>query len=247
MSDEIVRLAVMAAGAVDRGWDERVVALVPRIASLMREPRDEADPTSLVNVARKVSEASVFKAEYRGHEFDENTQRIFVKLHDPKSQDGDYLDADGNQTVRTEPMWSPTGRAMRKTLESMTSGQAAVCYRYTEQIDKKRKMGLLIHLEPLGRSRPAEAAQAPPPAAAPAGRTDTAGDTTPPAVSPSPDGKVEDLWREIEIIQEDMSSVAKIRAARQLREENIMNFITPDTEEKCRRSIAVLTEWKAKA
>lgn len=166
MSDErdieTVRLAVMAAGAADQGWATRVARLVPRVAAVFREPNDDNDPVALVNIARKVAEAHPFKAEYRGHEYDENTQRIFVKLFDEKSQDGDYLDDNGYQTVRTEPMWSPYGRTQRDALDRLEVGQPILAYRYTEQIDKKRKMGLLIHFEVLGRRR--MEGQAPPPA-----------------------------------------------------------------------------------
>lgn len=173
--ERIVELAIQAAGIVDSKWSDRVTALVPRVAALFREPHDEADPTSLINTARKVAEASAFTAEYRDHELDDSgrdgnrpTQRVFVRIYDEKSQgDNDYLDADGCQTVRTEPMWSGSGRAVRSILESMESGQRAVFYRYTEQIDRKRKQGLLVHVQPL-RTRAAPGQTTHPPSRPPA-------------------------------------------------------------------------------
>jgi hypothetical protein len=153
VSDErdikIVELAIQAAGVADNHWHDRVVALVPKVAAVFREPSDEKDPNALVNIARKVAEASVFRAEYRGHELDDNTQRIFVKLYDEKGQDGDFLDEQGCQTVRTEPMWSASGRAMRTILQSCEVGQMMVCYRYKEQVSKSKATGLLVHAEPL--------------------------------------------------------------------------------------------------
>lgn len=161
---EIVRLAVMAAGNLDNNWQQRVVAAVPKIAAVFGEPADEHDPNALVNVARKVSEAHVFTAEYRGHEVDDNSKRVFVKLYDEKNQDSDYLDDQGCQTVRTEPLWSATGRSIKRILDGLESGQRIVCYRYSEQFDKTKKVGLLVHVEPLGRRRDSRGAPAGPPA-----------------------------------------------------------------------------------
>lgn len=161
---EIVRLAVLAAGQLDNNWQNRVVAAVPKIAAVFGEPQDEHDPNALVNVARKVAEAHVFTAEYRGHEVDDNSKRVFVKLFDEKNQDSDYLDDQGCQTVRTEPLWSATGRSMKRILDGLESGQRIVCYRYSEQFDKTKKVGLLVHVEPLGRRRDPQGASVSPPA-----------------------------------------------------------------------------------
>src|SRR5690606_32149344 len=83
------------------------------------------------------------------------------------------------QTVRTEPMWSASGRAIRRVIEGLQPGQRVLCYRYTEQIDKKKKMGLLVHIEPLGR----------PPAGSPATQTPAADRPAPrpPRGQPQPD------------------------------------------------------------
>ncbi len=210
LDNEIVRLAVMAAGAADRGWQERVTGLVPRIAVLFRESDDPADPKVLANIARKTTEASSFRAEYRDHRFDENTQRIFVRIFDEKNQDGDFIDHEGCQTVRTEPMWSQSGRVIRKTIEAMSSGQQAVFYRYSEQIDKKRKQGLLIHLEPLGSQsrsvtpdRPPTSVQAP---------ERPAGDAARPA---SPATSIDKRITEIETRYEKLGPVWRVRFAKQ--------------------------------
>lgn len=226
MSEErdqrVVELAVQAAGTADGKWGDRVVSLVPRVAAMFREPRDEADPNSLLNVARKVAEANVFTAEYRDHEYDGEgrdgnrpTQRIFVRVYDEKGQDGDYLDDDGCQTVRTEPMWSATGRHTRKTLESMQSGQRAVFYRYTESISKTQKMGLLVHVEPLGqRSRQESAPRVPPPAAPPPAREAGEG----PAPSPATDEQAQ-LAHEIE----GLSNKQKVWFMRACRADDVTN------------------------
>lgn len=211
LDNEIVRLAVMAAGTADRGWQERVTGLVPRIAVLFREPNDPADPNALTNIARKTTEASSFRAEYRDHRFDENTQRIFVRLYDEKNQDGDFLDDEGCQTVRTEPMWSQSGRVIRKTIEAMTSGQRAIFYRYSEQIDKKRKQGLLVHLEPLGsQSRSVTPDRTPKSVQAP---ERPAGDAARPA-SPATSHNDKRI-AEIEIRYEKLGPVWRVRFAKQ--------------------------------
>ncbi len=186
---EIVRLAALAAGTIDNQWQARVVAAVPKVAALFAEPKDEHDPNSLLNIATKVMEANVFTAEYRDHELDDKgrdgnqpTLRVFVRLFDEHNQGSDYLDADGCQTVRTEPVWSASGRHMRRVLDSLEPGQKVVCWRYSEQIGKTKKVGLLVHLEP-GRRRDSQGAapspsagvrrpgrdQAPPPESRPAG------------------------------------------------------------------------------
>lgn len=187
---EVLRLATGAAGQLDQHWQNRVVAAVPRIAALFVEPRDEHDPNSLLNVAAKVMAANVFTAEYRGHELDDKgrdgnqpTLRVFVRLFDEHNQGSDYLDADGCQTVRTEPIWSATGRAMRRTLDSLEPGQRIVCWRYSEQIGKTKKVGLLVHVEPLPvRRRDSQGASARPPA----GERRPAGDV--PQASPAAGG-----------------------------------------------------------
>lgn len=185
--EEIVRLAVMAAGTADKHWQDRVVALVPRVAAQFRHEDDEENPRSLINVARKVTEAHVFKAEYRSHEYDENTQRIFVKLFDEKAdRDSEFLDEDGCQTMRTEPMWSASGREMRRILEGLDPGQYVTVYRYSEQVGKTKKTSVLVHLEPLrqrAQHAPAPQRAASPPAEArppaPAGEEGVGGSRAP--------------------------------------------------------------------
>lgn len=174
---EVVRLAALAAGQIDNQWQNRVVAAVPRIAALFAEPRDEHDPNSLLNIATKVMDANVFTAEYRDHELDDKgrdgnqpTLRVFVRLYDEHNQGSDYLDADGCQTVRTEPVWSASGRYMRRLLDSLEPGQKVVCWRYSEQIGKTKKVGLLVHLEPQGRRRDPQASRPPAEERRPAGR-----------------------------------------------------------------------------
>jgi hypothetical protein len=221
----IVELAVQAAGAADAKWADRVVSLVPRVAAMFREPRDESDPNSLLNTARKVAEANVFTAEFRDYEYDDKgrdgnqpTHRLFVRLYDEKSQDGDYLDADGCQTVRTEPMWSATGRATRKILESMQSGQRGVFYRYTEQIDRKRKMGLLVHIEPLGhQTRPPASESGPPPARRDEGREAGEEPRPSPAVEPS------DAQAQLAHDIENLTNKQKVSFVRACRADDITN------------------------
>lgn len=189
---EIVRLAALAAGQIDNHWQDRVVAAVPKIATLFAEPKDEHDPNSLLNVAAKVMRANTFTAEYRGHELDDKgrdgnqpTLRVFVRLYDEHNQGSDYLDADGCQTVRTEPVWSATGRHMRRLLDSLEVGQRVVCWRYSEQIGKTKKVGLLVHLEPLGRRRDSQG----PPPGQPAGVRRPGRDQDPPSGSRSAGGE----------------------------------------------------------
>jgi hypothetical protein len=216
----IVELAVQAAGAADAKWADRVVSLVPRVAAMFRPPHDDADPNSLLNTARKVAEANVFTAEYRGHEYDENTKRVFVKVFDEKSQGqkNDHLDENGCQTVRTEPMWSAHGRATRKILESMQSGQRGVFYRYTETIDATRKMGLLIHLEPLGhQTRPPASESGPPPARRDEGREAGEEPRPSPAVEPS------DAQAQLAHDIENLTNKQKVSFVRACRADDITN------------------------
>lgn len=164
---KIVELAISAAGVADAKWADRVTALVPRIATIFREVAEENDPTSLINIARKASDSQAFTAEYRSHELDENTKRIFVYVYDEGAQGkSENLEPDGTQKLRTEPMWSAAGRAMRATLEGLTRGQKVVCYRHSEQIDKTRKTGILIHIQAVGKA-PAGGGPNPSPAGSP--------------------------------------------------------------------------------
>lgn len=240
-NEEIVRLAVMAAGNLDNNWQARVVAAVPKIAAVFGEPTDEHDPNALVNVARKVSEAHVFTAEYRGHEVDDNSKRVFVKLYDEKNQDSDYLDDQGCQTVRTEPLWSATGRSIKRILDGLESGQWIVCYRYSEQFDKTKKVGLLVHVEPLGRRRDSQGAPAGPPAEQrrPADRQDPdpAGQSAAGAARPAPAARSQsdrddnaalvDLERRFEAL----SSRQRIAYGHGCRELGISNPMCPEPEQ----------------
>lgn len=219
---EIVRLAIMAAGAADDHWHDRVVALVPRVASIFREPRDDKDPMALVNIARKVSESHGFRAEYRGHELDDNTQRLFVKFYDENGQDGEYLDENGCQTLRTEPMWSPSGRAMRAILERMQHGQPANVYRYSEAVSKSQKTALLTHIEPL-KMRRNQTRPAPGPARS-SGRQAEEG-VRPPSSAASDD--VQEQLARLQNSWDELTNPQKVAYARACRENGIDNPVEP--------------------
>lgn len=231
MSEErdtkIVELAVQAAGVADDTWHNRVVALVPKVAAVFREGRDEKDPMALVNIARKVTESHGFRAEYRGHELDDTTQRLFVKFYDENGQDGDYLDENGCQTLRTEPMWSPSGRAMRAILERMKHGQPANVYRYSEAVSKTQKTALLTHIEPLRMPRGGNQTRPAPDPARSSDRQAEGGARQPSSAAlPATDDVREQLAR-LQNSWDELTNPQKVAYARACRENGIDNPVEP--------------------
>ena len=242
--DEIVKLAAMAAGTADGNWQKRVVTLVPKVAALFREPQDENDPMSLSNVARKVLQAHTFKAEYRGYELDDKgrdgnqpTQRLFVKIYDPEGQDSEYLDDEGCQTLRTEPMWSESGRAIRAVLDRMQHGQPAIIYRHSEQISKSKKTALLVHIEPRSARRSPnqgerasgnqKSAEAHPPA--PADQA-PAGAPAPPAGA-VPSGDHAEALASLANRFDQLSGQQRVAFAKACRSAGLENFVEPSSDD----------------
>lgn len=169
MSDQLaleaVRLAIVAAGQVDDPikWQARITTLTPQIASMLRLP-DEAhanDATTPVVTARKVLGASAFRAEYVGHELEETSKRLVVRLKSATANTKE-TESDGTEHLRTEPMWTPAGRAMRRILDALEPGQQVTAFKHVEPIDAQRKVRVLVHLEPVGRRQRSPAVPPPP-------------------------------------------------------------------------------------
>lgn len=252
--DDIVRLAVMAAGPVDgneRAWMGRVYELAPKIAAMFRPPMSghENDATTPGVVARKVLDSSVFRAEFVACEMEESSKRLIVSFRSETTNKKD-ADADGTESLRTEPMWTVSGRHMRKIVEAMVPGQKANVFKHIDTIDGSRKSRVLAHIEPLGKpnsSRPAQAQSTPPTVdSAPAARTDETGEgaASRPASVSSDSPSLEVLWKQIEDVQAEMGPMAKVRAARALREQGVENFITPETQERAIAALHVMRDFQ---
>lgn len=119
---EVVRLAISAAGDIDEGFSDRVLAAAPRIAALLQS---SADHPGAVEAASWVLDASVFKAKFERYELEDKSQRLMVYVHSDKAEDAEPL--------RTEPLWSPLGRMMARRVKALRRGDQLVVYKYMDQ------------------------------------------------------------------------------------------------------------------
>lgn len=145
--DQAMHMAVIAAGPIgnnERDWQRRVATAIPACASLLKEGASAT--------ARMVLDSSSFRAEYVGHELEESSSRLIVSFRSDTT-DAKDADADGVETMRSEPMWTQAGRAMRRKIEALQPGDSVVAHKFVEDVDRGKKVRVLVHLEVLGRKR----------------------------------------------------------------------------------------------
>lgn len=220
MSDaqRIVELAVGAAGPVGanpREWERRVHALAQRIAVMMRPPAPghEHDATTPLVVASKVLDASVFRGVFVGFEVDDTKKRMFVRFRSDTADTKD-TDADGTEQVRTEPWWTPTGRAMCDQVKAMAPGTPCIVYKVNDPIDNgKRSIRVLVHLEQVGAPPAGGEQQRPAPPSRP-----TVDEP------PEPSGAVVDRYNQLTPTQ-------RVAFGRLCRDRGIANFMQPADED----------------
>lgn len=119
---EVVRLAISAAGDIDEGFSDRVLAATPRIAALLQS--SDKYPGA-VEAAGWVLEASVFKATFDHAEIEDTSKRVMVYVT--------AANADDAEPLRTEPTWSPLGRMMARRVKALHRGDQLVIYKYMDQ------------------------------------------------------------------------------------------------------------------
>lgn len=119
---EVVRLAISAAGDIDEGFSDRVLAATPRIAALLQS--SDKYPGA-VEAAGWVLDASVFKATFDHAEIEDTSKRVMVYVT--------AVNADDAEPLRTEPIWSPLGRMMARRVKALNRGDQLVIYKYMDQ------------------------------------------------------------------------------------------------------------------
>lgn len=200
MSDEIerraVELAIAAAGQVgsnERDWQLRVAKIAPLIATMMRPPQPghENDATTPYVTARKVLDATVFRAEYIGFDVEDKTKRLIVKFRSDTS-DAKDTESDGTEHMRTEPWWTNAGFVMKRIIENLEPGTPVNVFKHMESFagtdDRGKAMQknsrVLVHLEITGKPRSdhqsTAPAQSPRPSERPAPQRDAAPTAAPP-------------------------------------------------------------------
>lgn len=222
---DVVKLAIGAAGECKdaRTFAQRVFELTPVIASLLRPAPDgrENDAVTPVVTAAKLLGASVFTAEFVGFEPEESSHRLIVKLRSQTANQSE-TEGDGTEHLRTEPMWTPAGRAIRKIVENLAPGQKVAAHKFIEQIDAQRKVRVLVHIEALG-SRPGAPRQPDPTTASssPGAESSPPPDTVSPAVGASP---------EVAERFDKLNNRQRIALANLCRGRGVANFMQPADE-----------------
>lgn len=179
-----VELAIAAAGQRDNGWRRRVYDNVAEISTMLREGSE------ILDWASKIQEAYVFKATFTGftEEIPEGyTRPTRLIVHTQSDQaireaPGPRQNLTGEESTRTEPLWTKAGRLAADKLRTLPVGSLILCYKFTEQVNADQKVRVLVHFEVLrspaagepssqpaaGTSRPeGETAHSSPPVPAP--------------------------------------------------------------------------------
>lgn len=145
-AEQAMHMAMIAAGPIgnnERDWLRRVETATPACAALLK-------PGGPADTAAKVLESTAFSATFVGFEVEESSSRLIVSFKS-KTTDAKDADADGTESLRTEPMWTGAGRAMRRKVEHLQPGDSVVVHKHVETVDGSKKVRVVVHLEVLGR------------------------------------------------------------------------------------------------
>ena len=209
-------LAVMSAGAVDRGWKTRVQEAVPVMAALVRD-----DFGYWGRDAQYVLDASVFSGVYVSHEIDDRNGRVNVWLEGEKDP------------LRTFQVNTPPGRLMKERLDKLHAGQEIFAFKYLEPMQGRQgqRARVLVHFEVKKSRSPSDEAAGPSRASGP---PPDSGPAEPPADAPSrpdsagPGGAPSD---EIQGRMDALDSKQRAKVARRCRAEGIDNFVAPAADQ----------------
>lgn len=136
-------LAVMSAGSAEgREWKRKVQEALPKMAALVRD-----DYGFWGKEAQGIIDASVFVGTYRGHELEESSQRLIVKIESAH----DAGDGPEIEQIRTERTDTPPGAVMAARLKALEPGVEIAAFKKIEAMrgSKDRKVRVLVHFEPI--------------------------------------------------------------------------------------------------
>ena len=140
---EAAMLAVMSAGdSGARDWKRKVQEALPKMSALVRD-----DYGFWGKEAQGIIDAAVFVGTYRGHELEESSQRLIVKIESAHDKgDGPEI-----EQIRTERTDTPPGAVMAARLKALEPGTEIAAFKKIEAMrgSKDRKVRVLVHFEPI--------------------------------------------------------------------------------------------------
>ena len=238
---EVVRLAVGAAGAIGndrRAWLRRIAELTTEIGAMFRPvPESHRDTASTPLVtARKMRESASFLRTFVRYEEEANTHRMVVFFEADNQTNADEKEGDGTESMRTEPAWTRAGTVTQAMVKELVPGQECMVYKYVEPIDGgRKKVRVLVHLEPRRKPKNAGQQQAAPPRQAAASQSAPADGGTassPPAPSqPDPRGEVAGENEAITTRFNALTPQQRVAFGRACSGYQIANFMDPAVED----------------
>lgn len=167
----ILRLAIAAAGTVDGEWQDRIVRLIPQIATAFDESSRFFKQTVNILDSPKIVGTIV--------QFEYHTASKRTKVH---------FKADRSRKDEVEHVWSaradePLGVYQRELMADIPVGAKVLIWKDTEQIDDERKVRNMAHISRIDAGAVYPAAK-PPPTPATAAEVGVEAPAQPPPPSP---------------------------------------------------------------